>query len=870
MEAKKAINKLINNCDIFYDKEIISNQPVVVDYLKFMSNQYPMEKNISFTLHTGSIAFDIVAIVTSVISSLMYNENSNEDIISSLNKGDMVVYKNERYKWGGLEEFNGTTMMVLEKESKKNENSKIYSPYKLYKHMVSIYNGNSHTTDGRGIRNKKTHREDFFAYIYDLPENEIPSAIDATFVVVSEKSFVDELIKNINIHYEDKIVYLSELVATSYYTSGGEEIIIGKNPTKKEPELKFTSKISTARDIILDKSGNKAVGLLILKTANVVYNNSEFQDLLKRKKLKNVNYMSNYDLELGEKIVKDNQDGAMFACTPSYLRTLQIIKHQNKKIGMNLTRQIENLTSLNIEELNIKSEMTIQEAVEFKKAIIKLKNSNIEENEKNEFVIKSYSLFQLLTTAPFKLQLLENLLEEGRVYQNIYSPQYILNRLRELSEKIFESKNETEKIISILHNGYMKLYENNARSRELESIIRNNIKKQILIVVPKEYYINILKNSNIFGTKLSNVKYVSANKFDEKNFYDVIITIGDLHNKKFPMFECFSSPKIYVLNSECQKKYFTNRRRKAALFEKKILNKHREKNIVLNEDNVLSTNENRFETFEDDEISEYIDSLNYIPLNTLKNLNYGISNNSGNSEVSYIGKFVTGENIFFSKYYTAVVYDVERRNISEKKIEKISVGDSIVFTKNDNNTKNIIDTIFEELLKTNKISEEVRELYGKSFIWKKKLREYRDYNNYTYKEIAEKMSRYGSKYQEQTIRQWMIPESHIVGPQKKETLIIIARVLNDYQLNNDLDEIFKAITVVRKQRREILKLMDKAINSKLAGKICSNDEVLNIVYANVDKLADIYEVENIQKLDEIINAPANLVNKPLTREEIGF
>lgn len=152
----------------------------------------------------------------------------------------------------------------------------------------------------------------------------------------------------------------------------------------------------------------------------------------------------------------------------------------------------------------------------------------------------------------------------------------------------------------------------------------------------------------------------------------------------------------------------------------------------------------------------------------------------------------------------------------------------------------------------------------------KKLREYRDCNNYTYKEIAEKMSKYGSKYQEQTIRQWMIPESHIVGPQKKETLIIIAKILNDYQLNNNLDEIFKAITVVRKQRREILKLIDKAINSKLAGKICSNDEILNIVYANVDKLADIYEVENIQKLDEIIDAPANIVNKPLTREEIEF
>lgn len=870
MESENAINKLINKCEIFYDRELITNQPVVVDYLKFMSKQYSMEeKNVSFAFHTGSMVFDIIALVTSVVSCLMYNENSNEDIISSLEIDDMVVYKNERFKWKGLELYSGTTMMVLEKESKKHGNSKQFVPYEKYKHMVGIYNGNSHMTDGRGIANKKTNREDFFSYIYDLPKCEIPSAIDASFVVVSEKNYIDELIKNISIHYDDKIVKLTELVATSYFTSSGEEVVIGKNPTKKESVLKFTSKISTARDIVLSRTGNRTVGLLIMKSSQVSYNDSEFKDLLNRKKLKNIHYMSSYDLELGEAIIKCNQEGAIFACTPSYLKTLQIIQNQKTEICNDLAHQIENLISLDIEELVVKSEITIQNAIDFKKAIIKLKNSNnIEENEKSEFIIKSYSLFQLLITAPFKLQLLDKLIEEGKICQNVYSPRYIINRLRELSEKITECKSETEEIIRVLDKGYKSMYESNEKSRELERIIRKNIKKQILIVVPKEYYIKVIRNSNIFGTKLSNVKYVSANKFDRDLFYDVIVTIGDLHNKKFLLFECVSAPKIYVLNGEYQDIYFKRRREKAILYEKNILNKHKETGFVIDEHKELLLSENDIDFNEDEELNDYIDSLNYIPINVLKKLKYSTNNKNASSEVSYMGKFITGENILFSKYYTAVVYDIEQRNVVEKRVEKIAIGDSIVFTKNDSNTKNIIDTIFEELLKKDKINEVVKDAYDKSFIWKRELRKYKDDNDYTYKEIAEKMSRYGSKYQEQTIRQWMIPESHIIGPQNKEALRNIAKVLNDYQMINNLEDYFESIRVVRKQRRSILKLIEKAINSKLTGRTNSNDEILRIVYANVDKLADIYEVENIHKLGEIINVPVNLVNKPLTREEI--
>ena len=874
MEVNNAINKFINECEIFYNEENLSTQTVLVDYLKFMSEQYSSEeKNISFALHTGSLCFDIIVIVTSVISSLAYNKNSNEDIISGLAINDMVVYKNERYKWKGIEDYNGNQMMVLEKENKKYGNSQKYVPFEKFKHMVSIYNGTSHTTDGRGIRKKKTDREDFFSFLYDVPKSEIPSAIDASFAVVLEKDKSEEIVKNVTIHYDrGKVVNLLDLVAASYYTGNGEEIVIGKNPTKKEPVLKFTSKISSARDIVLDKSGNKTIGLLVMSSSKVSFINSEFQDLLNRKSLKYVHYMSNYDLDLGENIVRDYPESSIFACTPSYLKTLVLTDAENKMLGKTLIRQIDNLINLDIEERVIKSEITIKDANLFKKSIIAIKNSNIDENIKSQFIINAYALFNLFITAPFKLQLLENLIIEEKLHRGVMLPQDRIDKLKELSIQMTRYQSEAELIVNLLTQEYKHIYRENRKSRELESIIREYKNKKILIVVPKAYYIDVLLKSNVFGTRLSNVKYTSVNKFDRNSFYDVIITIGDLHSENFGFFECVSSPKIYILNSEFESNYFFTKRKKATVYEKNIYNKHKEKNFIIDEQverNELYSDEDTYANMlENDEIDKYIESINYIAPNILASFNSYSDGRGGCSEVSFIGKFSTGESILFSKYYIAVVYDVEQKSVVEKNVDKIEVGDVVVFTKNDNNTKNIVDIIFEELLMQNKISEDGKRAYEKSNFWKRRLREYKDYNCYTYREIAERMSKYGSKYNEQTIRQWIIPESHIVGPRKIESLKDIAELLNDTQLKNNIEEYYNSFKIVRTQRRKILTLIERAINSKLAGTTRDNDEILNIVYNNIDKLSETFEVDKIQKLEETLNIPVNLVNKPLTREEI--
>ena len=46
---------------------------------------------------------------------------------------------------------------------------------------------------------------------------------------------------------------LLDIVPAAYYTSGGEELQFGNNPSKAEPVLKVTSKISSARDLVLDR-----------------------------------------------------------------------------------------------------------------------------------------------------------------------------------------------------------------------------------------------------------------------------------------------------------------------------------------------------------------------------------------------------------------------------------------------------------------------------------------------------------------------------------------------------------------------------------------------------------------------------------------
>lgn len=868
MKIENAIKKLNTDCEIYYKKSCVSNEQVVTEYINFLAKTInPSEKRVSFSLNTGSIIFDIVSVVVAVVSSLGYNENTNDDILASLIPGDMVLYKNKRFIWDGIKEENGNKYFAL----KQNDGGSIMALYDKNKHNVKEYHGNSKITDGRGIRKRKTNREDFFAYIYDVVQTDIPSAIDASFVVVANKDFSDFL-KEIVIKYKDKTVNLLELVAASYYTSGGEDLIIGSNPSKKEPVIKMTSQISVARSLALSKSGNTIAGVIITASANVPNDNSELKDLADRKKIKFFHYMTRYDVEFGESVVREFTNASVFACTKLNFEGYSFSECKKDTISYDLNKQINNIINLEVSECFVEAGISTDEMKKIKDVLFYVKNSNVEEQYKDQFVLNIYALINLFMTAPFNISTMEKCLRDNKLRSGVNSPKRRLEILRELSVLFSNHSKEIDDIVEMLNDEYLRLLNNNDKAEMIDSIIRNNIKKRIAIIVPKAYYQEVMYNSSIFGARASNIFYETPNRFNPDHFYDVIIVVGYLKSNKFKVFECHSASKIYMVLNEYETAQFSLKKSKASIYEKNIYEKHKKYTYRIDEkserDEINASRDFADLESDMDELDSYIEHMKMFMPERIASYS-GADSSSPTSEISYIGLFDSGERIFLSKYYSSVVYDGVS-GVVEKNSDSLQAGDILVFTKNDNYTKNIVDTIFEELLAKQRLNESVNEAYFKSTRWKDLLREYKDRGEYSFREITEQLNDLGLDYGEVAIRSWIIPESHIVGPRHDKAIHIIGILVGDDDLTENFNEYSMSFKIIRNQRRMILKLIERAIKDKLAGKKVSGDATLQIVFDNIDKLSVTCELESIQKLEEPIYLPVGLVNRPVDSEDIGI
>ena len=272
MEKDKIFRAITEKCEIFYGDSLLSSESIIVKYLQFFANQLTQaEHAVSFVFHTGSVCFDVVSVAAIMIGCLAYDMSSNDDILSALIEGDMVLYKGERYRWGGIKKLNfresepEIEYIVLKQDAKgKNGPFTTLIPYERGKHLVKPYYGTSSVTDGRGIREDKTNRNDFISYILDIPLNDVPTEIGISVVIVEDKNEFIEICKHLKIRYSnDKYVEIADVVPVSYYTSSGEQHQIGKNSAKAEAVIKVTNNISMARNLVLDKLSNKVIGCLV-------------------------------------------------------------------------------------------------------------------------------------------------------------------------------------------------------------------------------------------------------------------------------------------------------------------------------------------------------------------------------------------------------------------------------------------------------------------------------------------------------------------------------------------------------------------------------------------------------------------------------
>ena len=874
MTDQQVLFRLTENCDIFFEDSLISKELIIQKYADFFAASISSkERSSSVALHTGSVCFDIVTFIMAALACVSMDETDADEIIATLQDGDMVLYKNERYRWRGIEMMNDRLYLKLEQDGRRgNGVSTNWCPYETSKGFVKPYNGTSDVTDGRGIRKKKSNRTDFISYITGKPISEIPAITGVSAVIVADRASFDRIQKGLRIDYDGKSISLLDIVPASYYTDGDEPYQFGSNPSKAEPVLKIAGKVSVARDLVLDKHGNRAVGLMVIGSETASKGSSELEDLLGRKSLKFTHISMSIDSENAEEYIGEDENSVVFACTKEFLLQHSKPTIVSNPLTLELDRQVENIVNNEVTTDVIDGGCSWDVYQKTRNALFVLRQSDWDEDRKKNFIVPAYSLLNLFTTAVFPMESLESAVANGELQLGVASPSAKISELWKAAESSGSFESQCIFVADALDDLYKSILKDSPKYQALRELVTNSFGKKIAIIIPKAYYADILKKEPLFSSK--HIYIITANRFDASQSYDKVIVVGDFSGKRFDALKCRAAADIIVLLYECETHWFKRRKRKTLKFEKKL-------NLIsgLNAD----SNESDIEEVEDDDetverfegesldLEEYIDTISVFDIQKFVAEVTGSDGNAPMSEVTVIGRFTSNEQIMFSKYYKAVVYNPSnaKEPIAETDVDKLSAGDRLVFTKRDDFTRNIVDSIFEVLQTSGKLSKDVLDATEKAQWWKEVLRDYQQRNNLSYRQLAKQLNGFGCTVQEQGIRQWLVPDSRIVGPREEATLRQIAEMTRDSYLMNDVSGYFNACRTVRRQRKKILELIGNAIEDKLSGNQPPHGSELKIVYDNVENLSEILELEVITFLDEGVSVPINLINKPITDMEVA-
>ncbi len=870
MTIDKLASMILNKCEIYYGDSLISKECIIEKYISFFAGEMDAtRRSVSFALHTGSKCFDIVSIVVAALGCMSYNLLTNDDILLALQLDDMVMYKGQRYRWKGIQQRDAIQCMVLEQDGRgKNGKTVSWIPYEKNKHLVKPYYGTSLTTDGRGIRRAKTNREDFLSYIFELESSEIPSQFEVSVVIVAEKNAFYEICKDLRIVYGDKKeVGLLDIVPASYFTSSGEELQYGTNPTKAEPVLKVASRVSMARKLVLNKRGSKVVGLLVTGTDTFINNNSEVEDLLRRKSLNFIHVTTPFRADIGIQVLESYAESALFACTKEFLSENAGETREQNDLVVELNRQISNIVNKKTSLIEVGDGWSWNEYCTIRRGIYQLRQSDWRNERKEEFILTAHGLLNLFTTAIFTMEQMEMAIEQEKIKSTVQSPAARISVLWDISEDAGEMMMQCATIADALESMYKKMFNCCPKLNAVQSYIESHSDNKIVIVVPKAYYVDLFKMTL---EQFEDVICVTANRFDPILECDAVLSVGEISGKNFDPLQCQSAEDVVVFLYEYEKSFFNHRSRKLKKVEKRLNSKIKGSSYTEPEEELPQTEDTVDEATVQEfyDLEEYIDQLNMVSLSNMFSNYAGTNGNSPSSEVQYVGVFTTGERIFFSKYYTAVVFDKVGGCVIEKTVDKLAPGDQLIFTNRDEYTRNIVDILFDRLLASGKLNPEVVEASEKAWYWKEALKEYREKEKLTYRDFAKKFKELGSTLQEATIRQWVTEDSHIVGPRAEKTMEYIAQITQDPYLLSDVHGHFEACRIVRHERRKILKLIGKAINEKLIGRIPDEGSLFEIIFNNVDNLSKILELDSIMELEKSTSVSISWVNRPIEETEV--
>ena len=418
-----SMKKLIDKCDLYFDGHIISKELLIKNYADFLASNFEKKHNVAISLHTGSVCFDIITILFTALSNIMYNQDNAEDFVLSLNVGDMVLYKKTRCKFEGITTLPGETLRraILYSENKRQGRVEGCRDFvrEDWWNKISPYNGDAKNLDARGIRTDNKKRNDFLASVFEMSTDEIPAFVEKSSVIVMNRDRSERIIDNLEICYDSKRIKITEIMPVSY-CSENEEYPYGGNPGKIEPAIKITNSISNARSIVTGTwQGNETwindvVGVSIIGFGAISRARTEVSEMMKRRKLKYIFVSYNISSEEGETLLDEVEDASVFACTTEYLLNSSFPLIESNPYTVELDKQVDSVVNHETIALPVKTfdcNWDMYRNVQL--ALSGLRHSGYKESE--DFVPLAYSVMNLMITSVFPFQKMEEMAEEGKL-----------------------------------------------------------------------------------------------------------------------------------------------------------------------------------------------------------------------------------------------------------------------------------------------------------------------------------------------------------------------------------------------------------------------------------------------------------------------
>lgn len=867
------MRKIINSCDIMLEGAVISRERLLQEYADFLgATVWTENRTVGLLLHTGSVCFDAVSLIFAAVSNWKHNTMTPDEVIDSLEVGDTVVFNRKRRIYRGKVEMRGTTYIKLETHRQQRGMALIDNDYIAQPDWSKItpYYGESTSMDGRGIRVKKNKRKQFLSVILDTPEAQIPSITDASTVIVMSRERANYLVNNLTIKYgASETISLLELATVSYFTEH-DEYPYGGNLGKTEPILKITGKVSVARKMIVRPEENKIIGLCVLGDEFLVSGKTELPDLLNRKSLGYVLVSTHIDTEHMSQIFEEVHDPSLFACTKDFLLEHSLPALVKSPFSEELETQVNHIVDHEIQSIEIESNQTWEQYSQAKRNLGILRASEVLGEDKEYFIIQAHTLMKLFLTAIFPITHMESLVTDKTI--DVDSPQARLDRLIEIAKKFPDGLRERAlSVIDLLEYLYLEVIDSNKKEEHIRRIIESGDYKKVAIVVPKAFYRDVLLSREwmVAAQKNCDITVTTANRFDNSILFDCIIVTGIFEGRRFNTFKCKAAPKVIPIIYDFEQGLYKYKANCASQVERQY-NKMSFVPVEYEDDaddvatssmldDIVMTSE------EEKHLDEYIKKMNEVALvNSIDRYRY--TGGGFMADIVMIARFDNGQVAFFSKAYTPYIFDNTSQSVVESELKELTPGDGVVFTQNNNETKDIVDAVLADLVDSHKLDEEKREAYRKSKHWKRALVEYVERTGATYNSISTAFSELGTSKGAGAIHDWMNPDSHTVGPLDAESYYIVALLTDDAEMAADPQSYCDACDIVRKIRRKILKQIGLAIISSISGIQESDDPLFEVVLEKIDNLAQILRIKSVIEV-EGRTLPSAMANKPLNIQE---